>query len=792
MRGRILAATSIRLKIAFGAIGIVVAAPLWALSARSGNTLVSTFPTTSSVLSVAFPVILTSLSVFTAVVILVHQLIFNRYPVSSFRRTISHDVQGTYILLSVVALFAFVLWFFGVESAMASFVLAYLMLWSFADVVIFLLLYRSFDIQSQIRKLSTDMTHEIENQGTSAMSISIMMNDVQGHFRDAIEKREAPFAQSIIHLFSEVFHAYLLRRDGLQLDSDEGARVRLQKLDKDLLGMLFSRYRDVAAHETNRAIKVAMARCTNSILTDLIKCEKHGLFHDFMEELGSLFIYCAVHTVEDVPGDILGTLSKSYNFAVQREQRYPAIESEIERTIVRLVVSTEILVESNAFLRQRALMDLVELLNVKLNSSPTEEYRKASNDYLKTLGFVLSQTADNTNEIVWALLLRHGEKVTDKKDGAIFQIHANDIYQLTTSALHDQRQEAVIQASYHLRSLLKHSPNDDCTRLVEEKRLDLALSTLEVFPDLAFLFLPNYHQAISRALSETRDIADITDKLKTIFDKLARVDKSLVLYSFLEELNRILTLCEQQHKQPQEHLFDVYKDLLMDTLLYRSYENFKMVLYKFQEVIEDLDKNVKLSRGSIDYLLDLFEQVTKYLPMEADETVGRMYLGFLTKLHDKLPSINKSKDHKSRIVEIVFNIGVDAIETAATNMLRVCSNSLGWYAKAILDSGDTETFKVAISSADHLYRLSCEMNLGTETKVFIGTLFIIIGAYLQAKQQQSLEHFVAGIINRLPQNSVLRTSKRLREYSHKYWDGVFKADSRASINKFMSQLSLDK
>ena len=90
-----------------------------------------------------------------------------------------------------------------------------------------------------------------------------------------------------------------------------------------------------------------------------------------------------------------------------------------------------------------------------------------------------------------------------------------------------------------------------------------------------------------------------------------------------------------------------------------------------------------------------------------------------------------------------------------------------------------------------MYILALEQNYETSTIAFLGTLFIILGAYATVhKSGVSYANYVKEKVNKLENSHHIKISKKLRYFESKYWDKTLNDDAKKAISDFYSKLQL--
>ena len=185
----------------------------------------------------------------------------------------------------------------------------------------------------------------------------------------------------------------------------------------------------------------------------------------------------------------------------------------------------------------------------------------------------------------------------------------------------------------------------------------------------------------------------------------------------------------------------------------------------------------------------MYDRVGGNLLDTNDYSLQSYFLHYFSELPKNLRII-KNKDQKQKITEILFHFTIEMLESKNEKSLKICSNTLGWYAVSLEDSGDFESYKATVDSAIHMYTLAIEQEYETSTIAFLGTLFIIIGAYATAKKGISYAEYVRDKVNKLEDNHYIKISRELRYFESAYWDSTLQGDAKTAISKFYQQLKI--
>ena len=133
----------------------------------------------------------------------------------------------------------------------------------------------------------------------------------------------------------------------------------------------------------------------------------------------------------------------------------------------------------------------------------------------------------------------------------------------------------------------------------------------------------------------------------------------------------------------------------------------------------------------------------------------------------------KNNKNLELIINALFYIGVKAVEYRQEEIIKDVSNQLGWMAARALEDNNITIFIIIVKKATAYYNLTCDYNIEKNIKVFIGTLFIILGALTLSRQKMNfLSVLIQNIKNDINiKNKIhLQNSKSIRVYTSSEWD----------------------
>lgn len=149
--------------------------------------------------------------------------------------------------------------------------------------------------------------------------------------------------------------------------------------------------------------------------------------------------------------------------------------------------------------------------------------------------------------------------------------------------------------------------------------------------------------------------------------------------------------------------------------------------------------------------------------------------------------IIKNIELQKDILNIMYVTGMDAIEIDNEDVIKITSNYLGWRAQSSIKEGRIELFNYSLDQAVKLLNTSLDMEINDKVIVFIGTLFIVLGGYIESQGQQHYLQALLKHINNLKKKDLLNKSMSLRSQQGDRWDELMNGNAKRYISKFFSK-----
>lgn len=318
-----------------------------------------------------------------------------------------------------------------------------------------------------------------------------------------------------------------------------------------------------------------------------------------------------------------------------------------------------------------------------------------------------------------------------------------------------------------------------------------AKNIVEHMSDAPNYIFPEFSEKMKEFSNNYTKNEELCEKLKVLLGK--SIDKNKVNWVglLLTEVIECLKQTQQKDKDIQIIWINLFQDsagrasssnnLIMQEMVMRYYEYAIFEMDKLKIISKDLGAKI------IDYLRVLCE--SRYREnLDFTCRIIELLDNFLNK-DNNLHFINTHRDLRDRVFVSLFNIAIDSIEKNQDLVIKRVSNIIGWKIKEMIEGGNNDAAEVLIDYAIQIFNLCKANRINHQTIVFIGTLFIIIGAYTSTNAK--LYKYRYKIIKELKFDSknkeYLEVSKQLRQCETLGWKDLLGENPRIAINKFWEE-----
>lgn len=239
----------------------------------------------------------------------------------------------------------------------------------------------------------------------------------------------------------------------------------------------------------------------------------------------------------------------------------------------------------------------------------------------------------------------------------------------------------------------------------------------------------------------------------------------------------------QQQRPQQESFIELFFSILHGSISINNREGFYLILDELFELIEKMDKENKISEGLMNYCISMFSTLIVRCVKEKQNELVFSIIERIISLHKNLSIILKKPKLQTVIIEALFQAGLDAVENHNEEVICNVSNHLGWVGKTAIENSNQERLTFILQKATVMFNISLDLDVNKKTIIFIGTLFIVLGGYINACKKTYLP-IILNEVRNLKDRSLLIKSKNLRLYESSKWNSLMGGNAKQNIEAF--------
>lgn len=746
--------------------------------------LITYVPNQNELIPFVMPILLALLPIIIGIATVVYQIYYNRYTLKDFKDDLKSKFIWLFLLSSSELCILICFWITKQTLTLLFFESIFLLFFTITYFLIFLGRFNKFSIGSYVEQYKNNCIKIINSIDFNFSEVKNLLKRINIYFTESIEKKENNYIRMIVKAKAETFTAYLKRSNALIIERAITDEQNTDLIETFATSLLFD-YKLLSESSCSKDILGFYISSIEKILISSIDCDTEKVFNMLCKKISKIFI--SLNKTETYY-PILFIFEDIYEYAIEKNKF--VYTDNLEHLLLdlyrRITFNTD-----NYELIQQLLILNGRYLSMSLKHYENEQFINSYTSFAETMELNLHGFNKRASEVFVAVhfsLLKDIED-SEKDKNTIFEFYVLKVLNYIRTALRVKNEYLIRLLGYLQHEVFisnLYSKNDE----LEEKRLFCLLNTIQFYPDYSMLYFPNYEKQLESDKKNTEHCKQIRRKFSAIFNRLSNINNNQVVYYYLESLNDCVLLYDSSDRLCQEELLDLYEEIFIKNIRNNINSMFDIILSNFDDLIDKMEKKGVVSENLLEKIFSLFDKVASNLMDTSDYALQSYFLGYFSDLPEKIPSINKHKLQKQRITEIIFHLAVEMLESKNEKSLKICSNALGWYAVDLEKQGDIESYKVTIDSATNMYNLACEQNYDIATKAFLGTLFIILGAYAYSHNEHQYVSILKKHIDTLSDKSPLKISKKLRYFEAKYWDSLFKNNAEEAIKNFYQKLGI--
>lgn len=296
-------------------------------------------------------------------------------------------------------------------------------------------------------------------------------------------------------------------------------------------------------------------------------------------------------------------------------------------------------------------------------------------------------------------------------------------------------------------------------------KYDFCKYSLLFMKDVPGYVLPVFSDALTEASISSKDdiryVQDMLNLTSLCIDK----NNTNGLLIMLSDLKKVLVSFDISEKDRQKIWFQVYFKAFYQASLNANQRHVAILLKSFRETLSEMDAKRNVSHDLGDWIVDNLGflctdryrenvdfvcQIVEYLDEVASTGKSNFYF------------VNNNKDLEGKIYKTVFKIGVDAIEKNQPLVIKRVSHIIGWTLLKAIRDGQNKLRQQLLPDALLLINLCIANEIDKQTIVFVGTLFVIIGAYYNVNKKPTIVKELIRELQKINCLQHIEVSKQLR------------------------------
>lgn len=721
----------------------------------------------SNIISVALSFLAIVFSLWFSYLLVIKQIYSNRYSNRVVNKYVYAGRKALTIHFFVLLFIGFFLLIFADHYVLTS-------LWFVFNCALFVFLcgknihkkLSEEEIRTAIKDKINYILTEISSD-TDVENVKEELKKLKNIYDDAYLKSEISTCISVQNGYYEFFKKYIENRNKNIIDDD--------KKTKEILNLLIKFHRDLLKND-NLSFAVELNRNVLDIfykLADIsIKCSIETLLVSFLNSFISVLSLDSQKLDE--------WLEYVYHYIYKLELK--AMEYNNETFFDKILERSKAIYFSKYGIGKGTYIAFfkhyVNCILYCLNNNKDKYYEKI---YEEFESIVLTEiSVDNCDNIcvLLSLLLNNGAfKKSDiaKKDllGLLKSLSRN-------KTIYDNRFFSFIGYAVD-----QYKKNNETESAFELQYL-YAKSIVENMTDAPSYIFPEFSDKVGTGDEKTNKI--LSDKLDYLLAVAIDKNETNWVGLLLTEVIECLKHTEQKDKDIQLIWIQVLQKAAVRVSSINNALMQEIVIRYYRKAIFKMDDQRIISKGLGVNLIDNLRSLCEYRYRENVDFTCEIVelLNDLLDSQSNLYFINNNKDTREKVHDSLFNIAIDSIEKNQDLVIKRVSNIIGWRIKGEIECGRAECANKLLEDAIKMYNLCRANKISDQTIVFIGTLFIIIGAYAgtEPKYYGYRNRIITSLRSDPKNKEYLEVSKQLRQCETLGWTHLLGSNPNGEINKF--------
>lgn len=331
--------------------------------------------------------------------------------------------------------------------------------------------------------------------------------------------------------------------------------------------------------------------------------------------------------------------------------------------------------------------------------------------------------------------------------------------------------------------------NDD--KRADELQYYLVSKALRNCDDVPVFIVPDFSHMVEENISDLETNEKVKNNLVELLFYVIDRNNVKWLNILLSQVQEILQRTAKQDKDIQRMWIKVLNTSLVESAS-AHHNNLKDISLRFyKKTLQAMDDKKNISK---DLAIRLIHDLSYLCEFRYRENVdfNCEIIEFLDSLlgDEHIYRFVDQIEVKTAIYSTLYNICIDAIEKNQDLVIKRISNFIGWRIKEAIEKGHTDIANELIDYAVNIFNLAKANKISQQTIVFVGTLFIIIGAYSNTKPKYiSYRKRIINSLKKTEDKDYLLISKQLRCAETSVWKSLLGDNPKLNIDAFWNDFN---
>lgn len=737
----------------------------------------------SYISSKLLPILITVLSLFFAVYLLVVQLFRGHYPVNFIRKYFNENFSIDYLINIIVALVLVILDYDFVLTKyfyLVHFIYVFFIFFkSYND-------YRVFEPAAKIEEFEEKIKAEIEAE-LNEEKISHYLQELNNYSEDSLLKNEIFLSKHILRTYKNLIIHFLMNETGQVINNEKEDSGRIYEIEKELFNKIIIQFKT--------AVNLDYKDYTDHILSTIshifkitVDCERQSDYRRLSEQLKEFFSYTASQNNILAAAKIISIYSSTAVY-ISKEEKFNDWISEINNDLDFYSFNTSE-IYSNEKLLKEMFKFYYKLLKIVFENKDQENYQEIIDkifDFIKNTFPNINNTAVKYFKIFNGF---HTNLLVKSSDYEFIKLHLKFLDKVGQLGLFYDNEDIYRYILGGFDFIIEQNRNSmEINKLVNEYKFKFVLKMLEHKDEFATIFVPDYKQLLeNNSPKDDLTVDEVINGFKELLNRSLMTKNKILSYYLFEKLNDIILIYDQSDKAYQRKYLNLYKQTLYFGLYNKEPETFHLILNKFQELFFELDNSKKLSKSLCEYFIDIYYGLNI---SSLEEKMTEFSISINQKLNEMRKDsrlILKKQELNQKIIDSIFRIGIKGVEYGVDEVIKNSSNRLGWIGKKAIENDNSKILNLILEKAVNLINLCHEFKINERTKIFNGTLFIILGGIAEGKNKPAAAQIIRNNIYKINCASSLYSSKLIKSYESDRWDDNMGGRASDCMEKFFNSL----